>query len=62
MDFIKTYRERKSLGFNLTNLKLETTKNTPITLHDSYNVNKSDINVLKSMGKIEKKNIFKKKW
>ena len=61
MNSIKTYRERKSLGFNLTNLKLETNKNAPITLHDSYNVNKSDINMLKSMGKIEKKNIFKKK-
>ena len=58
MDFIKTYRERKSFGFNLSNLNSETAKNKPINLHDLYNVNKSDINVLNSAGKIEKKNIF----
>ena len=58
MNLIKTYRDRKSFGFNLTNLKAETTKNMPITLHDSYNFNKSGINVIKSQSKIEKKNIF----
>ena len=58
MDFSKTYRGRESFKFNLINQNAESSKNIPTPSFDSFKSNKSDINILKSFTKIEKKNIF----